>query len=182
MDQPFLAAIFLFASNFAPTGYAFCAGQLLAISSNTALFSLMGTTYGGNGISTFGLPDLRGRAPIGQGQGPGLNPYVLGQQGGNENITILTSNLPSHNHSIAVSSAAGTTGVPGTTTYLAKGPSTGSGPNATVEKTYSTTAPDTTLSPSAVGITGSNVPISVLSPYLAVSYIVALVGIFPSRN
>jgi len=180
--DPLLAMIFAFGSNFAPQGYLFCSGQLLAISSNTAVFSLLGTTYGGNGTNNFALPDLSGRAPIGQGQGPGLSNYVLGQSSGAETASILINNLPQHTHSFNVNNAAGTTGVPGTTTYLSKGPSTGSGPNATVENIYTTTAPNTTLAPTAVGLTGSNIPLQILSPYLAISYIIAMNGIFPTRN
>jgi microcystin-dependent protein len=180
--DPLLAMIFAFGSNFAPQGFLFCSGQLLAIAPNTAVFSLLGTTYGGNGTTTFGLPDLRGRAPIGQGQGPGLSNYVLGQSAGVESVSILISNLPQHTHALNANTAAGTTGVPGTTTYLSKGPSTGSGPNATVENIYTTAAPNTTLAPTAVGLTGSNIPLSILQPYLAVSYIIATQGIFPTRN
>jgi len=180
--DPLLAMIFLFGSNFAPQGYLFCSGQLLAISSNTAVFSLLGTTYGGNGTNNFQLPDLRGRAPIGQGQGPGLSNYVLGQASGTETVALNISNLPSHSHSFNVNNAAGTTGVPGTTTYLSKAPSTGSGPNAVVQNFYTTTAPNTTLSLSAIGTTGSGTPVSVLQPYLAISYIIAMNGIFPTRN
>ncbi|WP_259070692.1 phage tail protein [Mucilaginibacter sp. X4EP1] len=180
--DPLLAMIFAFGSNFAPQGFLFCSGQQLAISSNTAVFSLLGTTYGGDGVSNFKLPDLRGRAPIGQGQGPSLNNYVLGQSAGVESVSISISNLPQHTHALNVNNAAGTTGVPGITTYLSKGPSTGSGPNATVENIYTTTAPNTTLAPTAIGMTGSNMPISILQPYLAISYIIAMNGIFPTRN
>jgi len=97
MDQPFLAAIFLFAATFAPRGYAFCNGQLLSIAQNTALFSLIGTTYGGNGTTTFALPDFRGRVPIHAGQGPGLSNYTQGEMSGTENTSLLVSNLPQHN-------------------------------------------------------------------------------------
>src|ERR1051325_7890057 len=100
MATPFLGEIRLFAGNFAPRGYAFCNGQLLAISQNTALFSLLGTTYGGNGETTFALPDLRGRGPNRFGQGPGLANSVQGQIGGTENVTLLTGNLPAHNHTV----------------------------------------------------------------------------------
>src|ERR1700710_1746158 len=98
--EAFLATILLFAGNFAPSGWAFCNGQLLAIAQNQALFSLLGTTYGGNGIQTFGLPDLRGRVPIHFGQGPGLSSYSIGQSGGTENTTLLLNNLPQHNHAL----------------------------------------------------------------------------------
>lgn len=180
--DPLLAMIFAFASNFAPQGFLFCSGQLLAISSNTAVFSLLGTTYGGNGTTSFALPDLRGRVPIGQGQGPGLSNYVLGQASGTENTSILINNLPAHTHSLNVNNATGTTGIPGTTTYLSKGPVTGSGPAAQVGEIYTTTAPNTTLSPNAIGLTGSSTPINNIQPYVAISYIIAMNGIFPTRN
>jgi microcystin-dependent protein len=179
---PDLAMIFAFGSNFAPQGYLFCSGQLLSIAQNTAVFSLLGTTYNGNGTTTFGLPDLRGRVPIGQGQGPGLSNYVLGQSSGLESVSLSISNLPAHRHALSANTAAGTTGVPGTTTYLSKGPSTGSGPNATVENIYTTTAPNTTLASDAISSIGGNIPVSILQPYLAVSYIIAILGIFPTRN
>lgn len=180
--EPYLAMIFLFGGNFAIRGFAICAGQIMAISQNAALFSLLGTTYGGNGQTTFALPDLRGRVPIGQGQGPGLSNNSLGQVTGTESTNILITNLPQHNHTFAVSSATGTTGIPGNTTYLSKAPSSGSGPNAVVEKLYTTTAPDTTLAPLAVGLSGGNQPISIMQPYLVLNYEIALEGIFPSRN
>lgn len=180
--QVYLALIFAFAGNFAPYGCAFCSGQLMSISQNAALFSLIGTYYGGNGVNTFGLPDLRGRVPIGQGQGPGLSTYVQGQAAGTENTSILQSNLPSHSHSLNVNNGTGSTGIPGTTTILSKGPVTGSGPAAEAGKIYTTTTPNTTLSPNAIGLTGSNIPISIMQPYLAISYFITMVGIFPSRN
>jgi microcystin-dependent protein len=176
-----LALIFAFASNFAPQGTLFCSGQLLSISSNTAVFSLLGTTYGGNGQSTFALPDLRGRAPIGQGQGPGLSNYVLGQAAGTESASILVSNLPAHSHPLNANGSIPNTATPGST-YLAGGPVTGSGPNASQIKTYTTSAPNTTLGNGSIGNTGSNIPLNILQPYLAISYIIIMNGIFPSRN
>src|SRR5215472_14207563 len=100
MSLPFLGEIFMFAGNFAPRGYALCNGQLMSIQQNTALFSILGTTYGGNGTTTFALPDLRGRSPIGTGQGPGLTDIVLGEMAGTENVTLTTNNMPSHTHSL----------------------------------------------------------------------------------
>jgi microcystin-dependent protein len=105
-SQPLLGSIFIFAGNFAPRGYQLCQGQLLPIAQNTALFSILGTTYGGNGTTTFALPDLRGRAPIGQGTGTNLSPVTLGQVGGSQNVTIATSNMPPHNHVVNVSTVA----------------------------------------------------------------------------
>jgi len=180
--EPLLAMVFPFASNFAPQGYLFCSGQLLAISSNSAVFSLLGTTYGGNGTSNFALPDLRGRTILGQGQGPGLNNYTLGQAAGVESISLLANQLPQHSHPFNVNNALGNTAAPGTTTYLSASPATGSGPNATSLKSFTTTPPNTTLAVNAVGTTGSNQPVSILQPYLAMSYIIAMVGTFPTRN
>jgi len=180
--EVYLALIFIFAGNFNPRGSLFCSGQLISIAQNTALFSLIGTFYGGNGTSTFAIPDLRGRVPIGQGQGPGTSNYVIGQASGTENVSLLISNLPQHSHSLNANNGTGTTGIPGTTTFLSKGPVTGSGPAAEVGKIYTTTAPNTTLAPNAIGITGSGIPVSILQPYLAVSYIIITSGIFPSRN
>ena len=180
--QVYLALIFAFAGNFAPYGSAFCDGRLMSIAQNTALFSLIGTYFGGNGVQNFGLPDLRGRMPIGQGQGPGLSPYVIGEGGGTQSTTILQTNLPQHTHSLNVNNGTGTTGVPINTTVLSKGPVTGSGPTAEVGKIYTTAAPNVPLSPTSIGLTGSNIPISIMQPYLAVTYFITLVGIFPARN
>jgi microcystin-dependent protein len=177
--NPYLGMVFIFGGNFAINGFAICQGQLLAISTNTALFSILGTTYGGNGTTNFALPDLQGRVPIGVG-----NSFVEGQIGGAQNATLLTSNMPLHTHNLVVSSAAGTTGSPAPTgtTYLAAGPATGSGPNASTLKTYTTTAPNTNLGPSTIQPVGSGLPFSTMPPYLCINYEIALQGIFPSRN
>lgn len=179
--DPLLAMIFAFGSNFAPSGYAFCNGQILAISSNTALFSLLGTTYGGNGTSNFALPNLQGRAPIGMGQSPGTSNYILGQSGGVETVTLTTNQIPSHTHLVNVNNGAGGT-APGTTTYLAAGPSTGSGPNASVLNIYTTNANNTTLNTNTIAASGGGQPFTVVQPYLAISYVIAISGVFPSRN
>jgi microcystin-dependent protein len=186
---PDLAMIFLFASNFAPTGYALCNGQILAISTNTALFSLIGTFYGGNGQNNFGLPDLRGRTPIhaggNSGQGPGLSVYVLGQLGGVENVTLLQTQMPAHTHPLNTNKTVGTTNLPGSSVYLSAGSPTGSGPNAVSLKSFTndTTAVNIVpLIPNAIGTIGGNQPHSNLQPYLAVNYVIALQGVFPSRN
>src|SRR5215467_354877 len=112
-DTPFLGGIFMFAGNFAPRGYALCQGQILSIAQNTALFSILGTTYGGNGQTTFALPDLRGRRPVHQGQGPGLSAYTLGEMSGVENRTLLVSNIPAHNHLVNCSNTTATQANPG---------------------------------------------------------------------
>lgn len=199
MSDPFVGQISMFAGNFAPRGWAFCNGQLLSIAQNTALFSILGTTYGGDGHTTFALPNLQGRAPVHQGQSPGTSHYALGQVGGVENVTLTVNELPAHNHAVALngtgnvsvalgaSSANGNTPTPGPTTVPAK---VASGLNSL--NAFSTTAPDTTLLPVATtttvavngntGLTGSNAPVPVVQPYVAVNFIIALVGVFPSRN
>jgi len=179
--NPDLAMIFLFASNFAPSGFQYCSGQLYAISQNTALFSLLGTTYGGDGTSTFQLPNLQGRVPVGIGSSAGTSNYVLGQSGGVETVTLTINQLPSHSHVVNVNNGSGNT-APGTTTYLSAGPLTGSGPNATVLNTYTANANNTTLNPNTIAVTGGGGAFGVVQPYLALSYVIAVQGVFPSRN
>jgi microcystin-dependent protein len=179
---PDLAMIYLFAGNFAPHGYAMCNGQLLLISQNAALFSLMGTSYGGDGVSNFGLPDLQGRVPIHAGQGAGLSPYFVGQNGGTETKTLNYGQIPGHTHTFNVNNAAGTTATPSGTTYLAAGPVTGSGPNASSLKTYTSVSSNTALGTSTIGSAGGGQPFSILQPFLTVTYVIALQGVFPSRN
>jgi len=176
-SQPILGCIFLFAGNFAPRGYLLCQGQLLAISANAALFSILGTTYGGNGTTTFALPDLRGRAAVSQGTGPGLPNVVLGQQGGAPSVSVLIANMPSHNHLINVSSAAG--GQNNAPNNFLAGTNDGQG---NPYPTYQSTATANTLAPSAVSLVGGGAPLNTQSPYLGLNYIIATVGIFPSRN
>ncbi|WP_323814973.1 phage tail protein [Cellvibrio sp. NN19] len=187
MDQ-FLGEIRMFAGNFAPRGWAFCEGQLLAISSNTALFSLLGTVYGGDGRTTFALPDLRGRAPIGVGSGPGLSPVAQGQKSGVESVHLTVNELPVHapqvTVQVAVPAVAASTNVaaaPSDTTVL--GPVTGGGRPGTL---YSTDAADTTLKPFNANVTvtpmGAGAAVPVRNPYLGMNYIICTQGIFPSRN
>ena len=195
--EPYLASLLLFAGNFAIRGYAFCMNQIISIAQNSALFSLVGTTYGGNGQTTFALPDLRGRAPIGTGQGPALPNYDLGQLGGTISTTLIITNMPSHSHVVngtgltsipSASTAAGTTNTPGATLVPAVAPSIGSGPGATQIKSYAVQDNTTTLAAGTVGgstITGpagGNQPFSIQNPYLAMSWLIATEGIFPSRN
>lgn len=197
MDNPFIAMIMLFAGNFDIRSWASCYGQTIAIATNTALFSILGTTYGGNGQTTFMLPDLRGRVPVGQGQGIGLSNYVLGQFSGTENTTLLISNMPQHTHvatvnsltvSQSASTAAGTSNTPGPTLVPAVLPTIGSGPGATSIKGYAVKDNTTSLAPDAVSgtvtnaFTGNNIPFSIMQPYLALSYQICLYGVFPSRN
>lgn len=177
MQSPYLGQIFMFGFSFPPKGYANCSGQLLSIQQNTALFSILGTFYGGNGVNNFGLPDLRGRTYLGQGQGLGLSDYTIGQIAGTENKTLLAGNLPSHTHAMNVSNAAATSGTPSTTTALSQGPVSG-----TTLPMYSTVAPNATMAAGEIGNAGSNLPVSILQPYLCVNFSIALIGIFPTRN
>ena len=188
MSQPLIGEIKLFAGNFAPRSWAFCEGQLLAISQNSALFSILGTTYGGDGRTTFALPDLRGRAPIGPRTGPGLSPHTLGQRSGTETNNLNTTQLPSHNHTATgttkASNAVGTTNNP-EGKVLATG-------KAVVDRSTSydaniyADAANANMAANDVSVTvsntGGNIPINNMQPYLATNYIIALYGIYPSRN
>ena len=175
MSEPFLAMITMFGGNFAPRGWAFCDGQILPITSNEALFSLLGTTYGGDGRTTFGLPELRGRVPIydGSGTGPGLSSYSLGQGGGAETVTLIANNLPSHNHSFNVQGSAD----PGTDAT----PGAGLLPAETSEDNYASSNP-VTMQAGTTANNGSNQAFSIIQPFRTVNYIIALEGTFPSRN
>lgn len=170
--EGYIAAIWMFAGNFAPRNWAFCQGQILSIAQNTALFSLLGTTYGGNGQTTFALPDLRGRAPIGAGQGPGLSNISLGEQAGTENITVLTQNLPQHSHTMTGSTLAGNTSVP-----------TGAVPanSGALDKEYSSVL-SSNVAMAPTGITGGSQPVGSRNPYLGMNYVICMQGIFPNRN
>jgi microcystin-dependent protein len=163
--EPFIGQILLISWNWAPRGWALCNGQLLSIAQYNALFSLLGITYGGNGTTTFALPDLRGRVPLNQGDGLGLTPRMLGESSGSESVTLLTPNLPAHNHLAMVSSQGSGRGG----NFLAAGGITNSGPN------------DLVLSPDTVSVAGNNVPHDNMQPYLVMNYIIALEGIYPSR-
>jgi len=185
MADPFLGEIRQVGFNFAPTGWALCQGQTLSIAQNNALFALLGTTYGGNGQTTFNLPDLQGRAPVGQGNGAGLSPVVIGEKGGQENTTILTSNLPPHTHTVAtpVSNAAGTSNTPvNTVPALTTAAATPHTTTVTVNNRAAQAVAPNTAAPYPTSTTGSGIPISVESPYLGVNFIIALTGIFPSRG
>jgi microcystin-dependent protein len=180
MANPFIGQITLLPYNFAPFGWAFCAGQLLPISQHTALFSLLGTTYGGNGTSNFALPDLRGRAPIGQGQGPGLSSYVMGSQQGVELVTLTTQTTPAHSHGFPAFAAAATTNAPNGA-LPAEGQSGGRGGGPV--NTY--TAPGAAVSLAAgqvAAATGGGAPHNNLQPYLTANWCIALQGVFPPRS
>jgi microcystin-dependent protein len=168
--DPIIATIILFGGNFAPRGWAFCDGQLLSIAQYTALFSILGTTFGGNGQTTFGLPDLRGRVPMHPGNGPGLTPRTLGEQLGTETVTLLAGNVPSHTHAFLAASAPSDDDVPAGLA-LAGG------------EFYSSTAPTVPLNSATIAPnSGGSSPVQIMQPALAINYIIALEGIFPSRN
>jgi microcystin-dependent protein len=177
--DPFLGEIRMVGFNFAPTGWALCNGQTLPISQYTALFSLLGTTYGGNGTTTFNLPDLQGRVPIHQGNGSGLSPYVIGQKGGAENVTLLVNQMPTHNHLVNVNNQPGSNPDP-TNGILAEG-NNGARPPVLAHN-YTAAAATGTLAPTAIAASGGNLPHTNIQPYLTVNFIIALVGIFPSRS
>ncbi len=174
MSDPFVAEIRIFAGNFAPTGWAFCNGQILPISQNTALFSLLGTTYGGNGTSNFALPNLQGRAPMHWGQGPGLSARDLGETGGQPDVSLIPSELPAHTHAANCDSAAGSQTSPAGNAW---GGSARGRPAI-----YSSSAPDVAMSPLSVYVAGSSLPHNNMQPYLALNFIIALQGVFPSRS
>jgi microcystin-dependent protein len=174
MSEPFIGQIVMFGGNFAPRNWALCDGQLLPISQNSALFSLLGTTYGGDGRTTFGLPDLRGRVAMHAGNGPGLSPRGLGQKGGSETQTLNVSQIPSHNHSAqCVGPAGNSNDAVGNVWADDAGVSSG---------TYSSGPPTATMSSAAIGNAGGSGPHNNVQPFQCVNYIIALFGTFPSRN
>jgi microcystin-dependent protein len=177
MTPAFVGSIFIFAGNFQINGWQYCQGQTIAISTNETLYTLIGTTYGGDGINTFNLPDLRGRVAINQGQGPGLSTYVIGQALGTESVTLTTNSMPVHTHLINANSASGTTGTPAANTFLAA-PFSGT----TAEKFYNTAASNATLGGSTIGGSGNSIPFSIIQPVLAANYLIAMFGVFPSVN
>ena len=177
----YIAEIRMFAGNFAPRNWALCQGQILAINQNTALFSLLGTTYGGNGQTTFALPDFRGRVAVGVGQGPGLANKDLGELSGAENVTLAITQIPAHNHTatINVNSGPGSLANP-SGNFLAGGQDATANPIPT----YANAANATTLNASSttVGNSGGSQPHTNMQPYLGMNFIICLAGIFPSRN
>jgi len=176
MSSPYVAEIRMFAGNFAPRNWAFCSGQIIAISQNTALFSLLGTNYGGNGQTTFALPDLRGRAPMHWGNGAGLSQYVIGENAGENNVTLLTTEMPAHTHSISGATIANSTpgATPASNTLF-----TNSSPNGVYAAAVGTAV---ILAPQSISTAGGSLPHNNTQPYLAVNFIICLQGIFPARN
>jgi microcystin-dependent protein len=207
MDSPFMGQIQTFGFNFAPRGWQLCQGQTLSIAQNNALFALLGTTYGGNGTSTFQLPDLQGRMAIGQGSGRGLSPRTIGEVNGTENVTILLSNMPAHTHvatftpggggltaTLNASTQTATQSVPGTS-----GANTLGAPSATIARAVTPVlgyvadaSPSVALTGLSVtggaggtvtnALAGNGLPMNTISPFLCINYSIALQGIFPSRN
>ncbi len=173
MSDQFVAEIRIVGFNFPPTGWAFCNGQILPLSQNTALFSLLGTTYGGNGQSTFALPDLQGRIPMHPGQGPGLSPRDLGESGGADTVTLLQSEIPAHSHAIASGSPAN--------------PAVSNPADATLGSTptrpYTSINPGSasTMATNSIAPAGGNLPHNNLPPYLVLNFIIALQGVYPPR-
>ena len=176
MATPFLAEIRIFPYNFAPKGYAFCTGQILAISQNTALFSLLGTTYGGNGTSNFALPNLQGSSPIGMGQGPGLSQYVQGEVTGSSTVTLLATQIPSHNHApqcyAGLGNQAAPTGHVWAKAHVARAS----------DLMYTPASTPIAMMANLVGANGGGQPHNNLQPYLVLNYCIALQGIFPARS
>ncbi len=170
--EPYLGQIIIVPYNFTPVGWQFCQGQLLPISQNTALFSLIGTTFGGDGVHTFALPDLRGRVPVGTGQGPGLSPIIIGEAYGAETYTLTVEQLPAHSHPLMASTLEAAVVSP-TNAVL--------GSKARVPL-YSGVSDLTTMSAASVGETGGNQPYPVRNPYVGLNYIIAMQGIYPTRS
>ncbi len=178
MSNPFLAEIRAFGFNFAPFNWLQCNGQLLPVSQYAALFSLLGTNFGGNGTSNFGLPNLQGDVPMHWGSGAGLSTYVLGQPAGSSNVTLLITQLPNHRHNVQVAEGAAhttePTGTPGTSTWLGL---------SDQAKAYATSGTlNTTLAQNAIGLTGNSQPHENMQPYLTVNFCIATSGVFPTRS
>ena len=178
MSNPFLGEIRMFAGNFSPRGWAFCAGQLLSIAQNDALYALLGTTYGGDGQNTFGVPDMRGRLPINQGTGPGLSTYVIGQMSGSETVTLTVQQMPAHSHSLSATTATANQPAPTTTSF----PATLLGTAELYAIPGANPLKQGALNANSISSAGGNQPHNNLMPILAVNFIIALEGVFPSRN
>jgi len=172
--DPYVGEIRVVGFNFAPVGWALCNGQILAISQNTALFSLLGTYYGGNGTTNFALPNLQGSAPMHQGNGAGLSPRTIGETGGETAVTLLTTEIPSHTH-VAQSAAASTASTPGPTTIFGGG---GRGKGLA----YGPAGGPVAMSAQAVGTAGGGGPHNNMPPYVTLNFIIALQGVYPSRS
>ncbi len=171
MGTPYVGEIRMFAGNFAPAGWALCQGQLLAISQNETLFNLIGTTYGGDGQSTFALPNLQGRVLIHAGQGPGLSSHILGETGGVETVTLITNQIPAHSHVPQAAAATGSQSSPSNNIW-----------GASANLPYSQNAPASAMSAAAIGFAGGSQPHDNMVPYLVINFIISLFGVFPSQT
>lgn len=181
--EPFVGEINIFPFNYPPKGYAVCAGQLQSISQNTALFAILGTTYGGNGQVTFALPDLQGRMPVSAGQGLGLSNYMLGEDGGAETITLIQTEMPSHSHSLIPGIAPGTVESPIASPPASPGASwSTAGSQRPVPNLYQNATPNVNMNPQALQIVGGSQPHNNMMPYLTLNFCIALQGIFPQRG
>jgi microcystin-dependent protein len=172
MSDPYLAQIQIFPYNFAPRSWAYCNGQLLSIGQMTALFSLLGTTFGGDGRVTFGLPNLQTRVPLGQGQGPGLSPYVIGEAAGVQSVTLTKQEIASHSHSFNVAGRRATERQPPAQLFAV---------GDAIGMYTSQTGPTATFSPQAAGIVGNSSPHNNMQPFLSLNYCIALEGVYPKR-
>jgi microcystin-dependent protein len=175
MSDQFVAEIRIFAGNFAPTGWALCNGQLMPISQNTALFSLLGTTYGGDGKSTFALPNLQGAAPLQAGQGPGLSLYDLGESIGSPSVTLLQTEMPAHNHGALAVAGAGVSD-PTNNAWASGAKGFGNVYSPSVQ------ASNVQMSPNSTSVAGGSLPHNNMMPYLGLTFIIALQGVFPPRS
>ncbi len=175
MSQPYVGEIRLFGFGRTPNGWQACDGSLLSIAEYEVLFALIGTTYGGDGQTTFAVPDLRGRIPVHQGQGPGLSNYVIGQVSGTETVTLIPNQIPAHSHAVVATTAAATTGTPGPTVIP------GAVANQTVYVTDTAGGTPFTLAPQAIGTAGGSQPHENCMPTLTVQFCIAWAGIFPSQ-
>ncbi|WP_315837403.1 phage tail protein [Bradyrhizobium prioriisuperbiae] len=182
MSQPYLGQIMLFGGTFAPRNYMTCSGQLLAISNYDALYNLIGTTYGGDGVTTFALPDMRSRIPIHMGTGPGLSTYVIGQRAGVENVTLTTNTIPQHDHIVSVvTGVSGNTPTPNSTTYLAD-EFMDPAQQSTAYIPYASANQQVPLAAQTISLTGQTQPHNNLQPYQAALYCIAVYGIYPSQG
>jgi microcystin-dependent protein len=172
MSEPFIAEIRIFASNFAPRGWAFCDGQRLPIAQNTALFSLVGTTFGGDGRTDFGLPDLRGRTTMHPGRGPGLTDRLLGESGGQGSVTLTQAQMPAHNHSARATQSEGTSATPAGNTWA----------RDEAGDAYRNDTANVSMSDETLAVAGSSQSHNNLQPYLVLNFIIALEGLYPSRS
>lgn len=170
--DPFVAEIRIFPFNFAPRNWAFCAGQLMPLSQNTALFSILGTYYGGNGFSTFGLPDMQGNVPMHPGQGPGLSLHDLGERSGSQTVTLIQSEIPQHTHQL-MASTLNSQSISPTNNSLGRG---------NPLRVYTTTGSDAQMSVNTIAAAGGNLPHNNMMPYLTMNFCIALQGVFPPRS